>query len=84
MSVLEIISGVLLLLSCLCIIIVCLMQESKQQGMSGAITGGANESFYGKNSGRTREAKLARFTKIAAAVMFVATLVVNIAAAVAR
>ncbi len=82
MSVLEIVSGVLLLLACVCIVIVCLLQETKQQNMS-AITGGSeSDSFYGKNGGRTREAKLARFTKISAFALFVITIVVNILAAI--
>ena len=62
MGVIEIIGGVLLLISSLFIIIVTLMQSQKQQGMTSAITGAENDSFYGKNSGNTREAALERLT----------------------
>lgn len=73
MSALEIILGVLLILSSLVIIIVVLMQESRQSGLSGAIAGGA-DTFYGKNKGRTLEAKLARFTKYFSVFFLILTL----------
>ncbi len=77
MSVIEIVGGVLLLIASLFIIIVTLMQSQKQQGMTSAITGAENDSFYGKNSGNTREAALERLTKVCAVIFFVVTLVVN-------
>jgi len=81
MSMLQIVSGILLIISCLFIILVVLIQESKDPGMTSAITGNANDSFYGKNTSRTHQARLTRLTKGAAIIFFVATLVVNIAAA---
>ena len=78
MSVWEIVSGVLLLISSIFIILVTLLQESKQQGMTSAIGGGSNDSFYGKNSGRSREAKLAKLTTVMAIIFFIVTLVVNL------
>ena len=80
MDLIQIISGVLLIISCLVIILVVLIQESKDAGMTSAITGASNDSFYGKNGGKTREAKLAKFTKLAAFIFFAATLLVNILA----
>ena len=77
MSVLEIISAILLILSCVFIIRVVLMQDSKQ-GMSQTISGSSGDNYYQKNSGRTKEAKLARMTKIAAIVVFVVALLVNL------
>ena len=84
MSAIQIISGILLIISCLVIILVVLIQESKDQGMSSAITGSSNDSFFGKNGQKTREAKLARFTKVAAFIFFAATLLVNILATHAK
>lgn len=78
MNIVEIVSGVLLLISSLFIILVTLLQESKEQGMNSAIGGGSSDSFYGKNSGRSREAKLVRITTVMAIIFFVATLAVNI------
>ena len=41
----------------LVLVVVVLMQHGKQQGLSGAIAGGA-ETFFGKNKGRTIDAML--------------------------
>ena len=46
--------------------------------MPSAITGASNDSFYGKNAGRTKEAILSRFTWVLLIIFFVATLLVNI------
>ena len=78
MSVIEIVSGVLLLISSIFIIIVNLLQETKQQGMTSAIGGSSNDSFYGKNSSRTREAQLVKITKVMAFIFFAVTVVVNL------
>ena len=59
MSVIEIIAAFLLIIACIFVIAVVLMQESKQ-GMSNVLTGGSSDNYYQKNSGRTREAKLAK------------------------
>ncbi len=67
-----ILGGVLILLSVAMVIIV-LMQQSRNSGLSGAIAGGA-ETFFGKNKGRSIEAKLAKFTKYFAIAFFILTL----------
>lgn len=66
--------AIISILVALVIIVLVLLQESKQQGLSGAIAGAA-DSFFGKNKGRTMEAKLAKYTKIFAALFFVLALV---------
>ena len=79
MSTMEIIMGAVLLVVCTLLIIFCLLQDQKtQQNMTSAITGGSNDSFYGKNAGRTKEAALNKVTKILAACLFIVTIVVNL------
>ncbi|MGN0595107.1 MAG: preprotein translocase subunit SecG [Hominimerdicola sp.] len=78
MTALQIGAGVVLVICSLIIILVVLAQESKEQGLTSAIGGGYNDSFYGKNSGNTRSAKLARFTRVAAILLFIVTMAVNI------
>lgn len=73
----QILFGVTLILSSIGIIVVVIMQQGRQAGLSGAIAGGA-ETFFGKNKGRSIEAKLAKVTKIVAAIFFVAALVASI------
>ena len=77
MSVLEIIAAILLILACVFIVLVVLMQDSKQ-GMSQTISGATADNYFQKNSGRTKEAKLAKMTRTAAIIVFVVALLVNI------
>ena len=75
MSALEIFSGSLLILSALIIIVLVMMQTSKGKGLSGAI-GGDNAMSAGEGQYRSKDVKLAFYTKIAAIVFFVANVVV--------
>ncbi|MDR2532319.1 MAG: preprotein translocase subunit SecG [Oscillospiraceae bacterium] len=77
MGILEIISAICLILSCVFIIIMVLMQDSKK-GMSQTLTGGSSDNFYQRNSGRSKEARLAKATRTAAILFFVVTLIVNV------
>ncbi len=74
---LQIVGGILLLISSLVIIAVTLAQSNKDQGMTSAIGGSNNDSFYGKNAGSTKEKALERLTKYCAVIFFVVTLAVN-------
>ena len=71
MTALQYVLAILVIIVSIIIVILVMLQESKQQGLSGAI-GGAAETFFGKNKSRTMEAKLAKITKLFAAVFFVA------------
>ncbi|MBE7011820.1 MAG: preprotein translocase subunit SecG [Ruminococcaceae bacterium] len=53
------------------LIIVVLLQESKQAGLSGAV-GGSNETFFGKNKKRTVDSMLKKLTGVFA-VLFIVT-----------
>mgnify|MGYP001252799872 CR=1 FL=1 len=78
MGIFNIVSGILLIIASIFIIVVNLLQETKQQGMTSAIGGGSSDSFYGKNSSRTREAKLVKVTRFMAFLFFGLTLAVNL------
>ena len=71
----EILMGVLLMVVSIAIIIIVLLQQSREAGLSGVISGGA-DTFFGKNKGRTMEAKLAKITKILGVFFFIFTLLV--------
>lgn len=77
MGALEIILGIVLILLSIAIIILVLLQQGRQAGLSSAIAGGA-ESFLGKTKGRKIEAKLERITKVIAIVFFVVVLAVSL------
>ena len=66
--------GAVLIIASIAIVFLVMLQQSRQAGLSGAIAGGS-DSFYEKNKGRSKEAKLAFFTKIFAGVFMLTTLV---------
>ena len=64
------------ILVCIFLTIV-LMQESKQNGLSGAISGAA-DTYWGKNKGRSMEGKLVTITKVLAVLFVVIAIILNI------
>ena len=62
MTALKIILGVVYLIICVALVILVLLQDSKQQGI-GAITGGA-DTFFGKGKTKTKEGMLNRLTGV--------------------
>lgn len=78
MGTLEIVGGVLLLIASVLIILIVLFQDSKDPGLSSAIQGGSADSYFGKNSSRTKEARMGRITKVCAIIFFVVTILVNV------
>ena len=83
-AVWEIIGGILLILCSIVIIAVVMGQETKDQGLTSAIGGGYNESFFGKNMSRTKDAKLSRLTRNCAILMVIITIAMNIASQVVK
>lgn len=59
--------GVLILVCAVFLVISVLLQSSKNQRMSGVVAGGA-ETFFGKQKGKTIDAKLSKATAIITAV----------------
>lgn len=77
MGIFEIISAIVLIIACVFIIIVVLMQDTKTQ-MSKTISGTSSDNYFGKNSGRTKEAMLNKAMTTAAIVFFVLAIIVNV------
>ena len=82
MSVLEIVSGVILIFACIAIIVMVLFQDSKGNGLSGAIGGG--EMMMGESRMRSNTAILAKYTRYAGIVLFVCTLLVGVFSVLAK
>ena len=61
---------------CIALAIIILMQESKQNGLSGTISGAA-DSYWGKNKGRSMEGKLVKITKILVILFVVIAVILN-------
>lgn len=77
MNIFEIVSAIVLILSCVFIVIVILMKDTKNQ-MSQSISGTSSDSFYQKNAGRTKDAMLNKATIVATILFFVLAVAVNL------
>ena len=70
MTWLRTIASIIYVLVCIALTVVVLMQEGKQAGLSGSISGAA-ESYWGKNKGRSMEGALVNVTKILSVIFIV-------------
>ena len=69
MSALDYVFGVLFIIICVALIVLVLAQEGKNQGL-GAIQGTVENTYWGRNRGRSREGILKKVT-IALSVLFI-------------
>ena len=76
MSVLFVITKVIYIIVCVVLTAIVLMQEGKNAGLSGSISGAA-ETYWGKNKGRSMEGTLVMITRILAGVFIVLSIVLN-------
>lgn len=75
MTLLRVLTVVFMIV-CLIITVVILLQEGKQAGLTGAISGAA-DTYWGKNKGRSMEGKLEKATKICVVLFFVFSVILN-------
>ena len=75
MTLLSVLTVVFMIV-CLIITVVILLQEGKQAGLTGAISGAA-DTYWGKNKGRSMEGKLEKATKICVVLFFVLSVILN-------
>ncbi len=68
---------VLYVIICIALVIIVLLQESKSQGLTGAVNGMA-ETYWGKNKGRSMEGALEKITRVLAVVFIVMSAVLNL------
>ena len=76
MQILRIILTVIFAIDCVALTVVVLMQEGKQQGLGGTISG-ASDTYWGRNKGRTMEGGLVKATTIMEVLFFVLAAVLN-------
>jgi preprotein translocase subunit SecG len=74
MDTLTVVLSTIQLICSLVLVGIIILQPGKSAGLSGAISGGA-ETFFGKNKGRTIEAKLEKATSFVAVAFVVLTLI---------
>lgn len=76
MQTLHIVFTVIQVLCAVALVAIVMLQSGKN-GLSGAITG-SSEGFMTKNKSASKEARMAFFTKIIAAVFLILTFVLNL------
>lgn len=78
MQALKIILIIVDIILALGVVILIMLQNNDDQGMSATITGASANNFLDKNKGRTREGKIKRMTIIFAIALAVVTVALNI------
>ena len=74
MIVLQYVLGSALIAMAVALVLLVLFQSDKDTHMSGAISGGSSDTYYGQNKGRSRDKLLSRLTIVVGS-LFVAALV---------
>ena len=74
MIVLQYVLGSALIAMAVALVLLVLFQSDKDTRMSGTISGGSSDTYYGQNKGRSRDKLLSRLT-IIVGLLFVAALV---------
>ena len=78
MGVLQYILGGVLLLAAIFLIVVVMLQDKAKRGLSGAIAGGSNGSYLGKNGANAqKKGKFLSMMTTIVAIVFVVVVVVS-------
>ena len=76
MEILKIVLTILFAIDCIALTAIVLLQEGKSAGLGSL--GGANDTYWGQNKGRSMEGTLDKVTKILAALFIVLAIVLNL------
>lgn len=76
MSTLAYFVGVFFIIICAALVVLVLAQEGKNQGL-GAIQGTVENTYWGKNKGRSREGILKKVTVFLSVVFIILSVVLN-------
>ena len=78
MTALEIVIGIVLLVASLFLVVVVMLQDKAKRGLSGAIAGGSNGSYLGKNGANAqKKGKFLSMMTTIVAIVFVVVVVVS-------
>ncbi|RKM62760.1 preprotein translocase subunit SecG [Butyrivibrio sp. XB500-5] len=75
-STLSYVVGIIFILVCLALVVLVLAQEGKNQGL-GAIQGTVENTYWGKNRGRSREGILKTITVVLSVLFIVLSILLN-------
>ena len=77
MAVFKVVLMIVYIIVCVALTVIVLMQEGKQAGLTGAISGGS-DTYWGRNKGRSREGVLEKVTTVLAALFIIISRVLNL------
>ncbi len=72
MGIIEIVLGIALIAFSLSVSVLVALQPGKDKRLSGAISGGASDTFFGKSKAHRREKMLEKATVVISVVFFIA------------
>ena len=76
MSILAYVFGVMFIIICISLVVLVLAQEGKNQGL-GAIQGTVENTYWGRNKGRSKEGVLKKVTVLLSVFFVVLAVVLN-------
>ena len=74
LMIMQYVMGSALIALALALVLLVLLQSGKDNGLSGSISGGSTDTYYGQNKGRSRDKLLARLT-VVVTILFAGTLI---------
>lgn len=77
MAALKIVLMIIYAIVCAALTVIVLMQEGKQAGLGGSLSGASDNTYWGKNKGRSMEGALERITKYLAVGFILLSLILN-------
>ncbi len=77
LNVLQIILTIVFFVVCISLVVVILLQSSRNAGLSGTVSG-MGETYWGKNKANSIEGKLEKYTKILGAVFIILAIILNV------
>lgn len=77
MNILGIILTIIFCVVCVSLIVIILLQSSRNAGLSGTVSG-MGETYWGKNKANSIEGKLEKYTKLLGAVFIILAIILNV------
>lgn len=77
LNVLEIILTIIFSIVCIGLVVIILLQSSRNAGLSGTVSG-MSETYWGKNKANSIEGKLEKYTKILGTIFIILAIILNI------
>lgn len=69
--------SIIFIIVCVALTIVVLMQEGKNQGLSGSISGAGGDTYWSKNKGRSKDAVMVKITTVLGVVFIVLAILLS-------